>query len=78
MLEESLTYLGAKGKEVMARYRAQPSMREVTRRMDAELNNLEKLIVKSGQKPTAREKVGEWDADRKRWLLQWVRNADMV
>jgi hypothetical protein len=78
MLEESLAYLGPKGKEVMARYGAQPSMREVTRRMDAELNNLEKLIAKSGQKPTAREKVGEWDTDRKRWLLRWVRDADMV
>jgi len=62
----------------MARYRAQPSTKEVIKRMDAELTNLEELIKKSGQKPAARAKVGQWDADRKRWLLQWVCDADMV
>lgn len=77
-LEEDFEYLGKMGKDAMARYRAQPSMKQVTARMDAELANLEELIKKSGHKPAARAKIGEWDADRKRWLLQWVRDVDMV
>lgn len=77
-LAEEVEYLGEGGKDSLARYRAQPSTEQVTRRMDSELANLEELIKNSGHKSAARGKVGEWDADRKRWLLQWVRDADMV
>lgn len=46
--------------------------------MEADLDTLEKLIGKSKQKAAKRPKVGDWDGDRKKWLIQWIRNVDMI
>lgn len=46
--------------------------------METELEGLELLIAKSKKKIAQRPAVGEWDKDRKKWLMQWIRDVDMV
>ncbi|GAA6039816.1 hypothetical protein JCM8097_004235 [Rhodosporidiobolus ruineniae] len=66
-----------KQKEALDRYRAQPSTKEVLDKMKVELGKLEKSVAKK-VKAEGMGEVGEWDEERRRWLLQWVRGEEMI
>ncbi|GAA5833721.1 hypothetical protein JCM11251_003213 [Rhodosporidiobolus azoricus] len=70
----------AKGhkKNALERYLAQPTRGEVLKRMKSELAKLEKLVEVGGKGGGAMEKLGEWDEERKRFLLEWVQGKEMI
>lgn len=77
MLEDFVEY-HPDGKEIKARYKAQPSAKAVLNRMETELAALEAVVKKSGEGVAKRAQMGEWDGDRKRWLEQWIKGVEMV
>lgn len=75
-LEEDIGLFGERGKGASARYRDQPSMKQVTTEMNVKLADMEEPIKKSGQQPAARTKAEDWADDRKMWLSQWMCDAE--
>lgn len=66
---------GSRGKEASS-----PLINSPLQQMNDEIKHLGEVICDGEMEQTSFESVavGEWDEDRKRWLLQWVNNQDMV
>ncbi|GAA5902452.1 hypothetical protein JCM6882_002757 [Rhodosporidiobolus microsporus] len=70
----------AKGpkKDALERYLAQPSVADVLAKMKVEMGKLEKLVKASTASGGGMEKVGEWDEERERFLVQWIKGEEMI
>ncbi|GAA5997668.1 uncharacterized protein JCM10292_001011 [Rhodotorula paludigena] len=63
---------------VEAAYLAQPTVDQVLDKLAADLARLEEMARSAAESTQRMCKAGEWDGERKRFLLQWVRDQQMI
>lgn len=78
-LAETLGELSDSERALLITYLEQRTTPEIVEQMNFDLAGLKQTIEALKSSPTvAQSRVGEWDEERKRFLVEWMRGEEMI